>query len=113
MARWEKNCTEGYFPPRLHKYMKDVPKGRSRSYVTMETRVHGMSVKQGQWPDGRRTVQRGISHPCLRKCMKDVPKGRSRSYVTMETLVHGMSVKQDNSQMGELLYSGIFPSSST
>ena len=26
--------------------MKDVPKGRSRSYVTMETRVHGMSVKQ-------------------------------------------------------------------
>ena len=37
MARWEKNCTEGYFHPRLRKCMKDVPKGRSRSYVTMET----------------------------------------------------------------------------
>ena len=45
--------------------------------------------------------------------MKDVPIGRSRLYVTMETGIHGMSVKQDNGQMGEELYRGIFPSSST
>lgn len=27
MARWMKNCTDGYFHPRLLKCMKDVPKG--------------------------------------------------------------------------------------